>query len=169
MLVEIVLMQFFQRFIGVPVYSVIITLGGLLFFSGLGSIVSSGWSRYGIHIAVFMIPAVLYLYHKWLDTIFAFFAPFSFEARLYLAVIMMIPISFLMGVPFPRAMEKIKRDISREYATLMYAISGGAGAVAAVSAIYFNISYGFLFTFSLGMAAYAAGALLLVLILKGEK
>ena len=169
MLVEIVLMQFFQRFIGAPVYSVIITLGGLLFFSGLGSIVSSGWSRLGVHIAVFLIPAVLYLYHTWLDTVFAFFAPFSFEARLYLAVIMMIPISFLMGVPFPRAMEKIKKDISREYATLMYAISGGAGAVAAVSAIYFNITYGFLFTFLLGMAAYAAGALLLLFILKGEE
>ncbi len=165
MLVEIVLMQFFQRFIGVPVYSVIITLGGLLFFSGIGSIVSSKWNYTGVKIAVFLIPPVLYLYQTYLDSVFQFFAPFAFETRLYISVIIMIPVSFLMGVPFPGAMERIKKDISREYATLMYAISGAAGTIAAAAAIYFNVAYGFLFTFYIGMASYTSGALLLVFIL----
>lgn len=169
MLVEIVLMQFFQRFIGVPVYSVIITLGGLLFFSGLGSIVSSKWNSTGVKLAVFLIPPILYLYQRYLDSIFQFFSPFTFETRLYISVIIMIPISFLMGVPFPGAMEKIKKDISHEYATLMYAISGAAGTVAAVTAIYFNVAYGFLFTFYIGMASYATGAFLLVFILRSKK
>lgn len=169
MLVEIILMQFFQRFIGIPVYSLIITLGGLLFFSGLGSIVSSKWNSTGVKIAVFLIPFILYLYQIYLDSVFQFFAPFTFETRLYISVIIMIPISFLMGVPFPGAMEKIKKDISHEYATLMYAISGAAGTVAAVTAIYLNVAYGFIFTFYIGMAAYAIGALLLVFILKRKK
>ena len=158
-------MQFFQRFIGVPVYSVIITLGGLLFFSGIGSIVSSKWNYTGVKIAVFLIPPVLYLYQTYLDSVFQFFAPFAFETRLYISVIIMIPVSFLMGVPFPGAMERIKKDISREYATLMYAISGAAGTIAAAAAIYFNVAYGFLFTFYIGMASYTSGALLLVFIL----
>lgn len=169
MLVEIVLMQFFQRFIGVPVYSVIITLGGLLFFSGIGSIVSSRWNYTGIKFAVFLIPPVLYLYQRYLDPVFQFFAPFSFETRLYISVIIMIPVSFLMGVPFPGAMERIKKDISREYATLMYAISGAAGTIAAAAAIYFNAAYGFLFTFYIGMASYASGALLLLFILRNPR
>ncbi len=168
MLVEIILMQFFQRFIGVPVYSVIITLGGLLFFSGLGSIVSSKWNNTGIKIAVFLIPPILYLYQVYLDSVFHFFAPFAFETRLYISVIIMLPVSFLMGVPFPGAMERIKKDISNEYATLMYAISGAAGTIAAVSAIYFNVVHGFLFTFYIGMTSYAIGALLLVFILKSK-
>jgi spermidine synthase len=166
MLVEIVLMQFFQRFIGVPVYSVIITLGGLLFFSGIGSIVSSKWNYTGVKIAVFLIPPVLYLYQKYLDSVFQFFAPFTFETRLYISVIIMIPVSFLMGVPFPGAMERIKKDITREYATLMYAISGAAGTIAAAAAIYFNAACGFLFTFYIGMASYASGAFLLLFILR---
>jgi hypothetical protein len=169
MLVEIVLMQFFQRFIGVPVYSVIITLGGLLFFSGIGSIVSSRWNYAGIKIAVFLIPSVLYLYQKYLDSVFQFFAPFTFETRLYISVVIMIPVSFLMGVPFPGAMERIKKDISGEYATLMYAISGAAGTIAAAGAIYLNVAYGFLFTFYIGMASYTIGALLLIFILTNPR
>jgi hypothetical protein len=66
-------------------------------------------------------------------------------------------------------MEKIKKEISNEYATLMYAISGAAGTVATTLALFLNISYGFSFTFIIGMGAYLVGALLLLFILRGEK
>jgi hypothetical protein len=81
----------------------------------------------------------------------------------------MIPLSVMMGIPFPKAMEKIKKDITREYATLMYAISGAAGTIATTAALFFNVSYGFSFTFLIGMCAYIVGAFLLLVILKGEK
>ncbi len=169
MLVEIVLMQFFQRFIGIPVYSVIITLGALLFFSGVGSLASSGWSKKYIVAAVFAIPAVILFYYLSLDSIFGYFAASSFNVRMVTGAALMIPLSFLMGVPFPKAMEKIKKDISNEYATLMYAISGAAGTVATTTALFLNVSYGFSFTFVTGMAAYLAGAALLLLILRGDR
>ncbi len=166
MLVEIVLMQFFQRFIGIPVYSVIITLGGLLFFSGVGSIISSKWHKETVITTVFFIPVVLFLYHTFLGDVFNFLSSFPFEARLLTSVVLMMPLSVMMGVPFPKAMEQIKSDISQEYATLMYAISGAAGTIAATSAIYFNAVRGFSFTFIIGMSAYTTGAVLLFFILR---
>ncbi len=169
MLVEIVLMQFFQRFIGIPIYSVIITLGALLFFSGVGSLLSSNWRKNYILASVFAIPVVIFLYYNFLDGIFSYFAASSFNVRMIAGVALMIPLSFMMGIPFPKAMEKIKKEISNEYATLMYAISGAAGTVATTLALFLNVSYGFSFTFIIGMTAYLIGALLLMFILRGEK
>ncbi len=169
MLVEIVLMQFFQRFIGIPVYSVIITLGALLFFSGAGSLLSSNWEKKYIITVVFSIPVMIFLYHHFLDGIFNYFAASSFNIRMGASVALMVPLSLMMGIPFPKAMEKIKKEISGEYATLMYAISGAAGTIASTLALYMNVSYGFSFTFIVGMCAYFAGAMLLLFILRGEK
>jgi len=168
MLVEIVLMQFFQRFIGVPVYSVIITLGALLFFSGAGSLLSAGWKRLTVIRTVFAIPVVILFYYLFLDNIFNYFAASSFNVRIAAGIVLMIPLSLMMGIPFPKAMEKIKREISNEYATLMYSISGAAGTIAATLALLLNVSYGFSFTFVTGMAAYITGAVLLIFILRGE-
>jgi len=169
MLVEIVLMQFFQRFLGIPIYSVIITLGALLFFSGVGSLVSSNWKKIYILCAVFAIPVMIFIYYNYLDSIFNYFAASSFNVRMSAGVALMIPLSFMMGIPFPKAMEKIKKEISNEYATLMYSISGAAGTIATILALFLNVSYGFSFTFIIGMASYLAGAFLLMLILRGEK
>ena len=169
MLVEIVLMQFFQRFLGIPIYSVIITLGALLFFSGVGSLVSSKWKKNYIIAAVFAIPVMIFLYYHFLDGIFSYFAASSFNVRMAAGVALMVPLSFIMGIPFPKAMEKIKKEISNEYATLMYAISGAAGTVATTLALYLNVSRGFSFTFIIGMTAYLFGAMLLLFILRGEK
>lgn len=169
MLVEIVLMQFFQRFLGIPIYSVIITLGALLFFSGVGSLASSNWNKKFTIAAVFSIPVMIFLYYHFLDGIFSYFAASSFNIRMAAGAGLMIPLSLMMGIPFPKAMEKIKKEISNEYATLMYAISGAAGTVATTLALFLNVSYGLSFTFMVGMGAYLMGGILLLVILRNEK
>jgi hypothetical protein len=112
---------------------------------------------------------MIFLYYHFLDGIFSYFAASSFNVRMAAGVALMIPLSVMMGIPFPKAMEKIKKEISNEYATLMYAISGAAGTFATTLALFLNVSYGFSFTFIVGMAAYLIGALLLMFILRGEK
>ncbi len=166
MVVEIVLMQFFQRFIGIPVYSVIVTLGGLLFFSGLGSMASTKWKRGAVLLFTAAISPVLAIYLYFLDDAFSFLSVLTFSQRPWAALGLIFPLAFIMGIPFPKAMEQIKGDISPEYATLMYAISGAAGTIATTVALYMNISFGFSFTFAMGMFAYAMGAILLFFVLK---
>jgi len=166
MLVEIVLMQFMQQFIGIPVYSVIITLGAMLFFSGIGSLICSSWNRKWIITAVACIPVFILVYYAALHHVFRFFETSRFSVRMFAGAGLMVPLSLLMGMPFPGAMERIKRDISAEYATLMYSVSGAAGTIGATAAIFFNVTFGFSFTFIVAMMAYALAALLLVGILK---
>ncbi|HRS63656.1 MAG TPA: hypothetical protein P5554_10750 [Spirochaetota bacterium] len=168
MLVEIVLMQFMQQFIGIPTYSVIITLGALLFFSGIGSLVSSNWKKGYVIAFVFLIPLVIFIYYNYLHHIFDYFAASSFNIRMAAGVAIMFPLYFMMGIPFPKAMEKIKSDISDEYATLMYSISGASGTIATTVALLINVTYGLSMTFITGMAAYVIGAIFLFIILFGK-
>jgi MFS family permease len=168
MLVEIVLMQFLQQFIGIPIYSIIITLGALLFFSGVGSLLCASWNRKVIMAIMFLIPVLIFVYHSSLYHVFNYFAASTFNVRMAAGVGIMFPLSLLMGMPFPKAMERIKKEISNEYATLMYAISGAAGTIATTTALLLNVTYGFSFTFIVGMIAYIIAALLLLTILRGE-
>lgn len=166
MMIEIVLMQKYQRFIGSPVYSTIVILGGLLFFSGLGSYFSRNFSRKNLIICIAAIPLLILFQALFADSIFNALAKYSFTTKLFISSAMIFPLAFLMGIPFPHALEQIKQDISDEYATLMFGVNGALMTVAAVLTILVNVTYGLNTTFAIGFATYAAALGLFVVIKK---
>jgi hypothetical protein len=120
MLTEIVLMQKYQNFIGSPIYSTIVILGGLLFFSGLGSFFSRNFSKRTLVICICIIPILILFQAFFIGGIFDMLAKFSFHSKLIIASLLIFPLAFLMGIPFPHALEQIKKDVSNEYS--VYAI-----------------------------------------------
>lgn len=166
MLVEIVLMQKFQRFIGSPTYSLILILGGLLLFSGIGSFLSGYLSKKWQTISVAFIPVLLLFYAFFLDGIFLRLAEFGFNGKLVASSLLILPISFLMGVPFPNALEKIKKLTSPEYGSMLFGISGAFATLASTSALLFTVTLGFTATYFIGIACYALGAALFAIIIR---
>ncbi len=166
MMVEIVLMQKYQRFIGSPVYSTIVILGGLLFFSGLGSYFSRNFSRKTLILCITAIPVLIIFQAVFADAIFNALAKYSFTTKLFISSAMIFPLAFLMGLPFPHALEQIKQDISDEYATLMFGINGALMTVATILTILVNVTYGLNTSFAIGFAAYAAALGLFIIIRK---
>ncbi len=164
MLIEIVLMQRYQNFIGSPIYSTIVILGGLLFFSGLGSFFSRNFSKRTLVICIAIIPVLILIQAFLLGDIFNAFAKFSFIAKLFIASALIFPLAFLMGIPFPHALEQIKKDISNEYATLMFGINGALSTVAATYSLYLNVSKGMSFSMMLGFFTYLAALGLFIVI-----
>ena len=164
MLVEIVLMQKYQRFIGAPTYSLIITLGGLLLFSGIGSFVSKYFTRLLIWICIGLIPLLLLFQSFFLDNIFLYFAKYSFINKLFISSLLLFPLTFLMGIPFPHALEAIKKNTTAEYATLMFGVSGAFSTIAATSSLLISVIYGFSMTFMIGIICYLIISLLFILI-----
>jgi hypothetical protein len=169
MLVEIVLMQKFQKFIGNPNYTMIIILGGMLFFSGIGSFVSRYMSSRLKIILVLFIPVLLVLKLLFLDSIFFDLAKFSFNSKLFISLGLIVPVSFLIGIPFPNALEVIKKDTSAEFSSLMFGISGFFSTLGSVAAIMINVTYGFSVSFMTGTAFYILGLLLFIMILRSGK
>ncbi|PKL18393.1 MAG: hypothetical protein CVV49_06270 [Spirochaetae bacterium HGW-Spirochaetae-5] len=74
MLVEIVLMQKYQNFIGSPIYSTIVIFGGLLFFSGLGSFFSRNFSKRTLVICISIIPVLILFQSYFIVDVFQLFA-----------------------------------------------------------------------------------------------
>lgn len=157
MLVEIVLMQKFQRFIGSPMYALILVLGGILLFSGIGSFVSQYFSRRWQIICAAAIPVILVFFAFYIDTIFLKLAQFEFNGKLIVSAALIFPVSFLMGVPFPNAIEVIKKKASPEYASLLFGVSGAFATLGSTSSLYISVTHGFNASFLVGMACYAAG------------
>jgi hypothetical protein len=166
MLVEIVLMQKFQRFIGSPTYSLIVVLGGLLLFSGIGSFVSRYFSRRIVVACIVAIPVLLGIDLLYLDGIFRFLAALDFGAKLFASALLIMPLTFLMGIPFPNALEIVKRNTSAEYASLLFGISGAFSTIGSAGSLFISVSYGFSMTFLVGAGCYAAGLVLFLLILR---
>lgn len=170
MLVEIVLMQVFQRFIGLPTISLIVTLGGLLLFSGIGSFVSRFLKKRTIIFLTALIPLILFIMLKTLDSTFLYFAENSFGSKIFISILLIFPVTFLMGIPFPNAVEKVKKFTSNEYATLMFGVSGAFSTLGATSAILINVTYGYSMSFAVGIGCYLVGLVFFMMIMmKKEK
>lgn len=166
MLIEIVLMQKYQNFIGSPIYSTIVIFGGLLFFSGLGSFFSRNFSKKILVACICVIPLLILFQSFFIGDVFQMFAKFSFHSKLFIASGLIFPLAFLMGIPFPHAMEQVKQDVSNEYATLMFGVNGVLATVGVSLSIFLNVSYGMNYTLMLGFATYVAAILLFIVIKK---
>jgi hypothetical protein len=77
-----------------------------------------------------------------------------------------MPLTFLMGIPFPNALEIVKRNTSAEYASLLFGISGAFSTIGSAASLFISVSYGFSMTFLVGAGCYAAGLVLFLLILR---
>jgi hypothetical protein len=97
---------------------------------------------------------------------FMMFAKFSFQAKLVIASGLIFPLAFLMGIPFPHAMEQVKQDVSDEYATLMFGVNCILSTIAVSLSILLNITYGMNTTLMLGFATYVTAILLFIVIKK---
>lgn len=164
MLIEVVLMQKYQRFIGSPIYSTIVILGGLLFFSGLGSFLSRNFNKRLLVICISIIPFIILFQAFFIDDVFMLFAKFSFVMKLIIASLLIFPLAFLMGIPFPHALEQVKQDVSDEYATLMFGVNCILSTVAVSLSLLLNITYGMNTTLMIGFATYVAAILLFIVI-----
>ncbi|MBN1518544.1 MAG: hypothetical protein JW923_00480 [Spirochaetales bacterium] len=162
MLIEIVLMQKFQLFVGDPTRSLIVVLGGMLLFSGLGSFASGFLPRRILPFVVLLIPVLLALYGAKLDVWFSSLAHLRGASRLWAAGGIIAPLAFLMGMPFPNALEAIKEKTSPDFASLLFGVNGLASTLGSVGAIFINVSWGYSKSFEVGTIAYIAALVFFV-------
>lgn len=156
LLVEMVLIQKYQLYIGSPAGSVVAVLGGMLVFSGLGSLASErfGNSRIAVvtpYVAVVLLAALMAVGLPWF---FKAAAIPSLVGRMILSILSFAPLAFFMGMPFPMALRTSKIVSDRSVAALLFAVNGGSSAVAAPIALLLSMRYGYETTFIIGAFIY---------------
>lgn len=151
--VEIPLMQRFILFLGHPIYSFSAVLFAVLFFSGLGSFFSK---RVALIKALILLGVAILLYPVFLPHLFGLLLGQSLALRLLTSILMLAPLGFLMGIPFPRGVEAVN-EIAPGLIPWAWGINGCASVLSSILSVMIAISFGFSWVLVGASVAYAVG------------
>lgn len=148
--VEIPLLQRFILFLGHPAYAVATVLFTMLFFSGLGSLLSRRvpWR------ALLALPLLIAAYAAGLPRLAAFALAAPLGGRLLFAVASLAPLGLLMGVPFPKGLGLLAGK-PPSLTTWAWTVNGAISVVASVVAALLAFDFGLTAVIGLGAICYA--------------
>jgi spermidine synthase len=162
--VEIAFIQRFVLFLGHPTYALTVVIFLLMLSSGAGSLVSRRWlSRpERVWIPLLLVIAVLAADVVFLPGTLAALVGLPFGVRLVISGVLLIPLGFVMGMPFPtglRALVEASRssDCAVEWA---WAMNAAASVLGSVLAMVIAIQFGLTVALATGAAAYLAAVAL---------
>ena len=161
--VEITLIQRLVLFLGHPIYAMTVVVFLMLLSSGAGSSVSRKWLANPARVwtAFAFVIVLLGAYYFALSPILHALVGLPQEAKIAIAAVLIIPLGFAMGMPFPsglRMLGESRGDDNRiEWAWAMNAASSVLGSVLSMA---IAIQFGLGVTLICGIAAYALGLVL---------
>ena len=138
---ELPLMQKLILYLGKPTYSFSLTLAVLLFFSGLGSMNSLKLARYS-SLIFFILGVGLISLPSIIEFIFKTTLGFNFPIRILISTLIIGSFGFLMGIPFPSGLEKV-RNYSSTMIPWVWAVNGFASVLSSFLSILLALSFGF--------------------------
>ena len=161
-LIEVVLIQRYEIFLGSPIVTFSSVLGTLLIFSGLGSLWSGRIGSRWLWIALGALLVFLILHLRWIPALLAMGAFLTLPWKATLAVISIAPLAFFMGVPFPYVLRGAKAQFSDSAAAFLFAINAGASALAVPLALNMSTAWGLGAVFQVSILIYLAAGISLV-------
>jgi hypothetical protein len=162
-LVEVTFIQRFVLFLGHPTYALTVVVFLMLLSSGAGSVVSRKWiaAPQRVWVPLLITASALMLYVWILPQILNRLVGVPFPAKLVISALLLAPLGFAMGMPFPAGLRAVARTVgSIEWAWAMNAASSVLGSVLA---IVIAIQFGLNVTLICGAVSY-----LLALVLRGK-
>ena len=165
-LVEIAFIQRFVLFLGHPTYALTVVIFLLMISSGGGSLFSRRWlprSQVG-WIPLLLVVAILALYVFFLPSRLAAWVGLDFAYRLLVSAILLIPLGFLMGMPFPTGLRALAASPAPEFPAddgqnenaveWAWAMNAAASVLGSVLAMVIAIQFGLTVTLACGAFAY---------------
>jgi spermidine synthase len=172
-LVEIAFIQRFVLFLGHPTYALTVVIFLLMISSGAGSLFSRRWlprSQMG-WIPLLLVLAILTLYVFFLPGRLAGWVGLDFGYRLLVSAILLVPLGFLMGMPFPIGLRALAAFPAPEFPTetgqaenaveWAWAMNAAASVLGSVSAMVIAIQFGLTVTLACGAFAYVLALFLM--------
>ncbi len=170
MFLEIAFIQRFMLFLAYPVYAVSVVLTAFLVFSGIGSYVAdrrlsagaaqSAGARRLVRGAVLLIAALGVLYVLLLPPAFRAAAGWPDAARVAFSLLLLAPLAFLMGIPFPVGLQ-LTSNARPSLVPWAWGLNGAASVLGATLATLTGIHVGFRAVVLFALGFYAAAALVL--------
>jgi spermidine synthase len=177
-LVEIAFIQRFVLFLGHPTYALTVVIFLLLLSSGAGSLFSRSWlsSPERAWIPLVLLMAAIAVYTWGLAGLLTWLIGLPFAAKLLVSGVVLVPLGFAMGMPFPTGLRALANaadlelpasemgeppntaDNSVEWA---WAMNAAASVLGSVLAMVIAIHFGLKVTLACGGVAYLLALALL--------
>lgn len=156
--IEIAFIQRILRFLHHPIYAIAVSLTAFLLFAGLGSRSCVELSRrFGQRVlataAITGIALLSLLYLRVLDGIFTSLAHLALPMKLVFTLLLIAPLGFLMGLPFPLALSEVKRH-SADLIPWAWGVNGYASVISAGLATLIAVHFGFSAVILCAVAVY---------------
>src|SRR5579863_9759262 len=173
-LVEIAFIQRFVLFLGHPTYALTVVVFLLLLSSGAGSLASRKWVAHPKRawLPLAFIVGTLLLYVFVLPGLLNALVGLPFNAKLLVSAVLLVPLGFAMGMPFPtglRALASVpvpefplaaKGEFQENAVEWAWAMNAGSSVSGSILAMVIAIQFGLNFTLGCGAAAYLTALLL---------
>jgi SAM-dependent methyltransferase len=162
--IEIAFIQKFILFLDHPLYAVATVLTAFLVFAGLGSAAVGRLRAAAVPPArltgraVAGILALGLFYALLLGPLFGSLMSLSLAARVLFGILLIAPLAFCMGMPFPLGLERVGRSMPG-FIPWAWGINGCASVVSAVLASLLAIQFGFTVVIVSALLLYLAAAL----------
>lgn len=153
--VELALLQHLTLLLGHPIFTLSILLFTLLAAGGLGSNFSA---RFDARRVCLVVAGLGVLYALALPRLVPALLQFSLGARIGLAVLMIAPLGFAMGVPFPNGLARVGRG-GLPAAPFYWGLNGVLSVIGSVGTMALAVAFGFRAAMIVGALAYVVAAL----------
>ncbi len=164
--VEIAFIQRFVLFLGHPLYAIAVVLAAFLVFAGLGSGLAARITRTGkirppalapITLAVSGIMVAAGLYLLVLPHAFAWLSPLPQAGQIAAAILLIAPLAFCMGLPFPLGLDRVKSE-APALVPWAWGINGCASVASPILASLLATHLGFSTVVLLALMLYGIAA-----------
>ncbi len=165
--VEIAFIQRFVLFLGHPTYALTVVIFLMLLSSGAGSLASRKWlsDPARIRVPLLLIAALVLVYVVFLPKLLIALVGLPFIAKLAISGLLLGPLGFVMGMPFPTGLRWLSsRSLEEDAAPLppqsynavewAWAMNAGSSVLGSVLATVVAIHFGLNFTMAQGAIAY---------------
>jgi len=155
---ELVFIQIFMKLIGYPLYTYSSVVFAMLLAAGTGSYCSgklgvSPVKYWFVPFVGIVLTGILLIFSH--HSIFNFFLQSSQSVRIIVAVIMIFPLGFLLGMPFPLGILAIDKEPSGAIAWA-WAMNGLFTVIGGIMSVLLSIFLGFKITMAVALIIYLA-------------
>jgi len=154
--IQISLIQKFTLFLGQPVYTMLTVISSMLIFSGIGAKYSQKFIN-NSRIKLYSVFLIIAIYTMFLGLI----SPVLFEAlfslslilRIIITIILLAPLAYFMGMPFPTGISMLRNDDSRMVG-ISWAVNGFFSVIGTVITMILAMVFGFKIIFFMAGVFY---------------
>ena len=152
MFVELYLIKSFILMVGDPVISFSLVVSAILIFSSLGGLWAHARSIRNIRLVLLTLIGVLIVTTVGLELLADYMLEAPRVMRYFMALFLMLPTGFMMGLPFPLGMRHmLENPVQRAYA---WSVNGCASVLSAIVAAQAALSFGIPVVAALGVTMY---------------